>query len=51
VQLSGAKSAALQEVNAALDGVQEAQHNGTFSEYGEALQRLDDAMAKYRDAK
>ncbi|HET7740780.1 MAG TPA: UPF0182 family protein, partial [Mycobacterium sp.] len=51
VQLSGAKAAALQEVNAALDGVQKAQHDGTFSEYGEALQRLDDAMAKYRDAK
>lgn len=51
VQLSGAKAAALQEVNAALDGVQQAQHDGTFSEYGEALQRLDDAMAKYRDAK
>jgi uncharacterized membrane protein (UPF0182 family) len=51
VQLSGAKSAALQEINAALDRIQQAQHDGTFSEYGEALQRLDDAMAKYRDAK
>ncbi len=51
VQLSGAKAAALQEVNAALDGAQKAQQSGDFAEYGQALQRLDDAMAKYRDAK
>ncbi|MGB5150665.1 MAG: hypothetical protein WBN99_12040, partial [Mycobacterium sp.] len=51
VQLSGAKSAALQEVNAALDNMQQAQTSGDFAEFGEALQRLDDAMNKYREAK
>jgi uncharacterized membrane protein (UPF0182 family) len=51
VQLSGAKSAALQEVNAALDGMQQAQTSGDFAEFGQALQRLDDAMNKYREAK
>jgi uncharacterized membrane protein (UPF0182 family) len=50
VQLSAAKAAALQEVNAALDGAQKAQQSGDFAQYGQALQRLDDAMAKYRDA-
>ena len=51
VQLSPAKSAALQEVNAALEAAKEAQRGGDFAEYGEALQRLDDAMTKYGDAK
>jgi uncharacterized protein len=51
VQLSGAKSAALQEVNAALDNMQQAQTGGDFAEFGQALQRLDDAMNKYREAK
>src|SRR3954464_2153826 len=51
VQLSGAKAAALQEVNSALDGVRQAQQNGNFANYGEALQRLDDAMKKYQSAK
>ncbi|WP_099024086.1 UPF0182 family protein [Mycolicibacterium palauense] len=51
VQLSGPKAAALQEVQSALDGVREAQQNGNFADYGQALQRLDDAMNKYRDAK
>lgn len=50
VQLSGAKAAALQEVNAALDGLRQAQQGGNFAEYGEALQRLDDAMEKYQSA-
>src|SRR3954468_4854751 len=50
-QLSGAKAAALQEVNSALDGVRQAQQNGNFANYGEALQRLDDAMKKYQSAK
>lgn len=49
-QLSGAKGAALQEVNTALDAVREAQRNGDFAEYGEALQRLDDAMNEYQTA-
>ncbi len=47
VQLSGPKAAALQEVQQALDGVREAQRDGDFAQYGEALQRLDDAMKKY----
>lgn len=50
VELSGAKAAALQEVNTALDGLREAQRSGDFAEYGEALQRLDDAMSKYQSA-
>ncbi|MBE1547361.1 hypothetical protein GGC64_001369 [Mycobacterium sp. OAS707] len=50
-QLSAAKAAALQEVNSALDGVRSAQQSGNFSQYGEALQRLDDAMKKYQSAK
>jgi uncharacterized membrane protein (UPF0182 family) len=48
VQLSAPKAAALQEVNTALNAVREAQQSGNFAEYGEALQRLDDAMNKYR---
>jgi uncharacterized protein len=47
VQLSGAKAAALQEVQAALANVREAQQSGDFAQYGEALQRLDDAMNKF----
>jgi len=47
-QLSGAKSAALQDVNAALDALQEAQRSGDFAQYGEALQRLDDAVSEYQ---
>jgi len=49
--LSAAKSAALQEVNTALDAVHQAQQSGNFAQYGSALQRLDDAMNKYRDTK
>jgi uncharacterized protein len=48
-QLSGAKAAALQEVQVAIDGVRQAQRSGDFAQYGEALQRLDDAMNKYAD--
>ena len=29
----------------------QAQQSGNFAEYGEALQKLDDAMNKYRNAK
>ncbi|MFB1295145.1 UPF0182 family protein [Mycobacterium sp. pW049] len=47
-QLSAAKAAALQDVNAALDALQGAQESGNFAEYGEALQRLDDAVTKYQ---
>ena len=48
VTLSPAKAAALAEVQTALDGMQESQTSGNFAEFGEALQRLDDAMNKYR---
>ncbi|SBS76721.1 conserved membrane hypothetical protein [uncultured Mycobacterium sp.] len=49
--LSGPKAAALQDVETALGSVQEAQKNGNFAEYGDALQRLDDAMKKYEATK
>ncbi|MGE2728457.1 UPF0182 family protein [Mycolicibacterium vaccae] len=49
-ELSGAKAAALQEVNSALDAVREAQRSGDFAQYGEALQRLDDAMNDFQSA-
>ncbi len=51
VTLSPAKAAALQDVNAALDGMRAAQQSGNFGQFGAALQKLDDAMAKYREAK
>jgi uncharacterized membrane protein (UPF0182 family) len=51
VQISGTKAAALQDVQTALDNMQAAQESGSFAEYGQALQRLDDAMNKYRAAK
>ncbi len=50
-QLSAAKAAALQDVNAALNALQEAQQGGDFAQYGEALQRLDDAVNKYQTAR
>jgi uncharacterized membrane protein (UPF0182 family) len=50
-QISAAKAAALQEVTTALDAVSQAQKGGNFADYGQALQRLDDAMNKYRAAK
>lgn len=50
VQLSGPKAAALQEVNTALDSLRQAQQSGDFAEFGEALQRLDDAMERYQSA-
>nr|WP_221220287.1 UPF0182 family protein [Mycolicibacterium sp. BK634] len=49
--LSGPKAAALQDVETALGAVQEAQKNGNFAEYGDALQRLDDAFKKYESTK
>lgn len=49
VTLSPAKAAALQDVNAALDGMRAAQQSGNFAQFGAALQKLDDAMAKYRE--
>ncbi|BBY17133.1 UPF0182 family protein [Mycolicibacterium litorale] len=46
-QLSQAKAEALQDVQEAMSGLQDAQRNGDFAQFGEALQRLDDAMNKY----
>ena len=51
VQLSAQKAAALQDVQTALDALQQAQRNGNFADYGTALQRLDDAMAKYNNTR
>jgi uncharacterized protein len=51
VQLSAQKAAALQDVQSALAGLRQAQTSGNFAEYGTALQRLDDAMSKYNNAK
>jgi uncharacterized protein len=50
-QLTAAKAAALQQVQVALDAMQQAQQSGNFAQYGQALQNLDDAMNKYRDTK
>ncbi|MDH6196654.1 uncharacterized membrane protein (UPF0182 family) [Mycobacterium frederiksbergense] len=51
VPLSPAKAAALQEVESALSAAQDAQRSGDFGKYGQALQRLDDAMKKFGSAK
>jgi uncharacterized protein len=51
VQLSAAKAAALQDVNSALDALQGAQTSGNFAQFGEALQRLDDAVKKYQSTR
>ncbi len=51
VQLSPAKAAALQEIDAAVSAAQEAQRSGDFANYGQALQRLADAMQKYDTTK
>lgn len=50
VELSGPKAAALQEIRSAMEAVKKAQQSGDFAEYGQALQRLDDAMTKYDNA-
>ncbi|MCT7661003.1 UPF0182 family protein [Mycobacterium deserti] len=50
-QLSAAKAAALQQVNEALDAMRQAQQGGDFAQFGEALQRLDDAMGDYQAAR
>lgn len=49
--LSPAKAAALQDLQAALGAVKDAQRSGNFAQYGAALQRLDDAMNKFQTAK
>jgi uncharacterized membrane protein (UPF0182 family) len=50
-QLSTAKAAALQDVQSALSELRTAQQSGDFSDFGTALQRLDDAMKQYDTAK
>jgi uncharacterized membrane protein (UPF0182 family) len=49
--LSPAKATALREVESALSAVRDTQHRGDFAAYGAALQRLDDAIAKFNSAK
>jgi uncharacterized protein len=51
VTLSPAKAAALQEIQSALGAARDAQKKGDFAGYGAALQRLDDAITKYNNAK
>jgi uncharacterized protein len=51
VTLSPAKAAALQEIQAAIGAARDAQKKGDFAAYGAALQRLDDAITKYNNAK
>src|SRR4029077_15770184 len=48
LQFSGAKAAALQEVQSALDGVRQAQQSGDFAEDGQAAQRVRRAEQKYK---
>src|SRR5271157_5474258 len=51
VTLSPGKAAALKDVEAALGAARDAQKSGDFAAYGSALQRLDDAITKYDNAK
>jgi uncharacterized protein len=51
VSLSPAKSAALKDVETAMGAARDAQKSGDFAAYGAALQRLDDAINKYNNAK
>lgn len=44
-------SAALQEIQAALGAAKDAQKKRDFAGYGAALQRLNDAITKYNNAK
>ncbi|AWB81435.1 membrane protein [Corynebacterium yudongzhengii] len=45
---SGAEGEAIENINEALRGLEEAQ-NGSFEEYGRALDELDDAVAEYQN--
>lgn len=51
VALTSAKAAALDDIKSALGAVRDAQQSGNFAGYGEALQRLSDAMDKYDSTK
>jgi len=49
--LSPARAAALKEIQSAIGAARDAQKKGDFAAYGAALQRLDDAIAKFNNAK
>ncbi len=49
--LSPAKAAALQDIQTAIGQARDAQKRGDFAGYGSALQRLDDAITKFNNAK
>jgi uncharacterized protein len=51
VGLSPAKAAALKDVESAMGAARDAQKSGDFAGYGAALQRLDEAITKYNNAK
>jgi uncharacterized membrane protein (UPF0182 family) len=51
VSLSPAKAGALKDVETAMGAARAAQKSGDFGAYGAALQRLDDAINKYNNAK
>jgi uncharacterized membrane protein (UPF0182 family) len=51
VTLSPAKAAALKEIQAAIGAARDAQKKGDFAAYGAALQRLDDAINKFNNAR
>jgi uncharacterized protein len=47
VTLSPERAAALKDIESAMQAVQQSQRGGDFAGYGQALQRLNDAMNKY----
>lgn len=49
--LSPAKAAALREIESAMAAARDTQKKGDFAGYGAALQRLDDAIGKFNNAK
>ncbi|WP_157012069.1 hypothetical protein, partial [Mycobacterium celatum] len=49
--LSPAKAAAMKEIQAAIAAARDAQKKGDFAAYGAALQRVDDAITKFNNAK
>ncbi|MGH3522943.1 MAG: UPF0182 family protein, partial [Mycobacterium sp.] len=51
VSLSPAKAAALKDIQKEIGAARDAQKKGDFALYGAALQRLDDAITKFNNAK
>ncbi|HEY7052673.1 MAG TPA: UPF0182 family protein, partial [Mycobacterium sp.] len=51
MQLTAPKAAALKDVQAAMDALHNAQQSGNFTDLGNALQKLDDAINKYNNTK